>query len=223
MKRNNCLHTQPGRTSVVTARPLIRPLSVMKAVFFAFLVFLSLASSGCRVRGPRTPAEAHARLSAAVAARDSALLWNAVDQDTRWSWMAIQRAWRECYDITQSVVPEGPERTRLLARFEAGATSEDASSLFAKMLAPEDWVATQALLTAAGARLPEPATSGETSEIATTAGVLLYRKARDRHWGWGFSGLAARAEQTKRTASADLERMRSDAADYERAATRGAR
>jgi hypothetical protein len=91
------------------------------------------------------------------------------------------------------------------------------------MLAPEDWAASQALLLAAGTRLPETAPSGETSEIATPAGALVYRKPRDRHWGWGFSGFAARAEQLKRTASADLERMRSDAADYERAATRGAR
>jgi hypothetical protein len=192
----------------------------MKSLLIALLL---LATASCRVGGPRTPAEAHARLSTAVAARDSVMLWNALDQDTRWSWMAIQRAWRECYDITQSVVPEGPERTRLLARFEAGATSEDAPSLFGKMLAPEDWGTTQTLLLAAGTRLPETTTLGETSEIATPAGALVYRKPRDRHWGWGFSGFAARAEQLKRTASADLERMRSDAADYERAATRGAR
>jgi hypothetical protein len=192
----------------------------MKSLFISFLL---LATASCRVGGPRTPAEAHARLSAAVAARDGVMLWNALDEDTRWSWMAIQRAWRECYDITQSVVPEGPERTRLLARFEAGATSEDAPLLFAKMLAPEDWAAAQALLLAAGTRLPETSPLGETSEIATPAGALVYRKPRDRHWGWGFSGFAARAEQIKRTASADLERMRSDAADYERAATRGAR
>jgi hypothetical protein len=35
--------------------------------------------------------------------------------------------------------------------------------------------------------------------------------------------LAARAELLKHTANGDLERMRTDAADYERAATRGAR
>ena len=137
--------------------------------------------------------------------------------------MTIQRAWRECYDITQSVVPEGPERIRLLARFGPGAASENAQTLFTKMLAPEDWATAQALLSAASSRLPELMPSGETSEIATTAGALVFRKAHNRYWGWGFAGLASRAEQVKRTASADLERMRSDAADYERAATRGAR
>jgi hypothetical protein len=135
--------------------------------------------------------------------------------------MTIQRSWREAYDITQSAVPEGPERKSLLARFEPGAVSENARTLFAKMLSPDDWKALQGLLAAAGARMPEG--GGETSEIVTPVGTLVYRKAHDRAWGWGYSGFSARAEQIKRTAGADLERIRSDAADYERAATRGAR
>ena len=192
----------------------------MKSLLFAFLA-LNCASCGAG-RAP-TPAEAHARLSAAVAAHDGMKLWNALDQDTRWSWMTVQRAWRECYDITQSAVPEGQERTRLLARFEPGAASESAQTLFARMLTPEDWNVIQTLLAAAGSRQPEMAPSGETSAIATTAGPIVYRKAHNRYWGWGYSGLAARAEDLKRRASGDLERMRTDAADYERAATRGGR
>jgi hypothetical protein len=190
---------------------------------FVLLLFMLPIALGCGPRGAATPAEAHARLAAAVAAHDSAKLWNSLDQDTRWSWMTIERAWREAYDITQSAVPEGPERARLLARFEPGATSENAQALFARMLDPDEWKQTAALLAAAGARQPELSPSGETAEVATSAGPLGYRKAHNRHWGWGFSGLAAHAEQIKRTAAADLERMRSDAADYERAATRGAR
>jgi len=185
--------------------------------------FCYLACLSCGFGGARTPAEAHARLRAAVADHDGMKLWNAVDQDTRWSWMTIQRAWRECYDITQSAVPEGPERARLLARFEPGATSENAQTLFAAMVTPEDWAAAQALLSAAGDHPPELAPSGETSEIATRAGLLVYRKAHNRYWGWGYGGLAERAEQLKRMAHGDLERMRKDAADYERAATRGGR
>jgi hypothetical protein len=192
----------------------------MKSLLVAFLI---LTCASCGARRARTPAEAHTRLGTAVAARDGMQLWNALDQDTRWSWMTIQRAWRECYDITQSAVPEGPERTRLLARFDPGATSENAQTLFAKLLTPEEWTTTQTLVAAAGARLPEMEASGETSIIATPAGEIRYRQARNRFWGWGYSGFAARAEQLKRTAYGDLERMRTDAADYERAATRGAR
>jgi hypothetical protein len=187
------------------------------------LLLLTLTSIACGPRGARTPAEAHARLAAALRAHDAQLLWNALDQDTQWSWMSIQRAWRECYDITQSVVPEGPERARLLARFEPGATSDGAKALFTRMLAPEDWTLVASLVGAAGARQPELAPTGETSTIVTDAGTLVYRKAHNRYWGWGFTGLAAKAEQLKRTASADLDRMRADAADYERAATRGSR
>ena len=192
----------------------------MKSLLVAFLV---LTCASCGAGRARTPAEAHARLVAAVAARDGMKLWNALDQDTRWAWMTIQRAWRECYDITQSAVPEGSERIRLLARFEPGATSESAQTLFAQMLTPEEWTATQARVTAAGTRLPEMEASGESGIIATPAGELRYRNAHNRFWGWGYSGFAARAEQLKRTAHGDLERMRTDAADYERAATRGAR
>jgi hypothetical protein len=192
----------------------------MRLVLFPLMLSVGI---GCSPRGASSPAEAHARLAAAVAAHDSAKLWNALDQDTRWSWMTIQRAWREAYDITQSAVPDGPERVRLLARFEPAATSEDAQTLFSKMLLADEWQQTAALLAVAEARQPELAPSGESSEIATRDGPLVFRKAHSRFWGWGYSGLAARAEQTKRTASADLERMRANAADYERAATRGAR
>jgi hypothetical protein len=194
----------------------------MRFPFFPIAIAL-LAMTGCYDHGARTPAEAHARLQAALAAHDSSLLWRSLDQDTHWSWMTIQRAWREAYDITQSVVPEGQERRHLLARFEPGATSENAETLFAKMLTPEDWAASQALVSAAGTRPPEISPTGESAEIATPAGSLVFRKAHNQHWGWGFSGLASRADRLKRNASADLERMRRDAADYERAAARGSR
>jgi hypothetical protein len=193
------------------------------SVLLFTLLLLVLPASACGPSGAKSPADAHARLTAASAAHDAEALWNALDQDTRWSWMTIERAWREAYDITQSAVPEGPERARLLARFAPGATSENAKTLFGRMLQEEDWKQVAASLAAAGAQQPQLAPTGETAEIATPAGALVYRKQHDRHWGWGYSGLAARAEQLKRTASADLERMRSDAADYERAATRGAR
>jgi hypothetical protein len=184
---------------------------------------LCLSLVACRPREPATPAEAHARLTTAVAAHDGDKLWDAVDLQTRWSWMTIQRAWRESYDITQSVVPEGPERTRLLARFEPGATTENAQALFTKMLTQEDWTKTQALVAAAGSRVPPAADGRTTVELATEAGPLVYRKGDQYHPGWGYAGLADRAEQLKFAASVDLERMRKDAADYERAAARGTR
>jgi hypothetical protein len=181
------------------------------------------AALGCGPRGAKTPAEAHARLAAAVAAHDSVRLWNALDQDTRWAWMSIERAWRESYDITQSVVPEGSERSRLLARFAPGATAENAQVLFGRMLEPEAWAEAGRRLAAAGAHPPELDPSGDTARVVTPAGALVYRKAHDQNWGWGYSGLAARAEQLSGKAAADLERMRKDAADYERAAMRSSR
>jgi hypothetical protein len=55
------------------------------------------------------------------------------------------------------------------------------------------------------------------------AGRLLFRKTSKASFGWGFAGLAAEADALKRTASTDLEALRTNAADYERAAARGLR
>src|SRR5262245_54106478 len=83
---------------------------------------------GC-ARGASTPEEAYRRLAAAVTAKDAGALFDALDQETRWSWMTVQRSHREAYDVVLSIFPEGPDRTRQLGRFEAGATSENARAL----------------------------------------------------------------------------------------------
>jgi hypothetical protein len=68
----------------------------------------------------------------------------------------------------------------------------------------------------------EDATGGE-AEILWPAGRLLFRKTSKTAFGWGFAGLAGEAETLKRAASADLEALRTNAADYERAAARSVR
>jgi hypothetical protein len=177
---------------------------------------------GCSQRGSKTPGLAKERLVAAVAARDPLQLWRALDMDTQWSWMTIQRAGRESYDITLSNVPEGPQRERLVKRFEAAATAEDAPSLFARWVTPELWLKLAAQVAAAGDREPQP-TAADQAEIALPDGTLAFHRG-DRHgFGWGFSGLAESAEDLKRTASTDLYGLRANAADYERTATRGQR
>lgn len=162
------------------------------------------------------------RLAAAVVARDPLQLWRALDLDTQWSWMTIQRAGREAYDITLSNVPEGPQRERLIKRFEAAATVEEASALFARWVTPETWSTLAAQVAAAGSREPQ-LVSEDRAEIALPEGKLAFRKSEKRSFGWGFSGLAEPAEDMKRIASADLDALRTKAADYERAATRGQR
>lgn len=179
--------------------------------------------SGCgSKRGSQTPALAKERLAAAVGARDPLQLWRALDLDTQWSWMTIQRAGRESYDITLSNVPEGPERERLIKRFEAAATVEDAPALFARWVTPELWSSLAAQVAAAGDREPQPV-AADRAEIVWPEGKLAFRKSDHYRFGWGFAGLAEPAEDLKRTASTDLEGLRSNAADYERTATRGQR
>jgi hypothetical protein len=191
----------------------------------SFLAALAaLAAAACsQHRGAPSPGEAQERLAAAVAARSPARLWAALDRETRWSWMSIQRAWREAHDITLSNVPEGPERERLVRRFEPGATAESAEDLFARRLPSETWTTLATRLAAARGRAPVTGPGGDRAETATPAGALTYRRADKPSWGWGYSGLAAAAEDLKRRAAADLELMRTSAAEYERAVTRGVR
>lgn len=192
-------------------------------IIYMCVAVLLPALSGCgSQRGSKTAALAKERLAAAVVARDAKQLWRALDLDTQWSWMTIQRAGRECYDITLSNVPEGPQRERLIKRFEAAATVEEASALFARWVTPETWSTLAAQVAAAGSREPQPL-SEDRAEIALPEGKLAFRKNDKRSFGWGFAGFAEPAEDMKRIASADLDALRTKAADYERAATRGQR
>jgi hypothetical protein len=173
------------------------------------------ALAGC-AGGARSPEEAEQRLAQAVEARDGARLYDALDLETRWSWMSILRAQRETYDIILSNFPEGSERQRYLRRCEAGALSENAQALFARQLTPAAWDALSAEL--AGAAAPRPI-SEERAEASGHGGTLVFRRSL-RRGGWGFAGFADEAEEIKRRSLADLDVVRTSAADYERAATR---
>jgi len=202
----------------------VKPRSSLSIVFAALLLTSPLfLASACWQRGCKTPAEAKARLAAAMAARDPARLWGTLDLDTQWSWMTAHRAGRESYDITLSNLPEGQQRERLIRRFAPAATSENAAALFAKSLPPEWWSNLASQLAAAGDRAPVTNAAGSEAEIVWPAGRLVFRKMSKPDFGWGFAGLAAEAETLKRAASADLEALRTNAADYERAAARGLR
>src|SRR6185369_10629860 len=109
------------------------------ARFFAVAGLVACAAvAGCG-RGARTPDEAYGRFVQAVRARDGVQLFDALDLETRWSWMTIRRCHREAYDIVLSNFPEGAERAQQLRRFEAGALSEDDAALFAAQLGAARW------------------------------------------------------------------------------------
>jgi hypothetical protein len=180
--------------------PLVR-LVAMAGVSLAVAVSVT-GGLGCR-RGAPTPAEALARVNAAVAARDPYQLYRALDVETRWSWMSVRRAHREAYDIVLSNVPEGPAREQQLRRYEPAALSASDATLFAQRFATSRWDELKRELESK----PTP--------------VRLLRQGADG--SWGFAGLAAEAEEEKRRATADLELMRTNAADLERAAIRAGR
>jgi hypothetical protein len=175
---------------------------------------------GCG-RGARTPEEAYGRFVQAVRARDGAQLFFALDLETRWSWMTVRRCHREAYDIILSNFPDDAERARQLRRFATAALSEDEAALFAAELGQGQarWAELERGLVD-GARVEA---AGEHDAHVTTADGRALALRRTPNGRWGFAGLADEAEQRKRRALADLDLIRADAADYERAATREGR
>ena len=179
------------------------------------LVVGLLAAAACS-KGARSPEEAYRRFSEAVTAADGARLFDALELDTRWSWMSVQRAHREAYDILLSNHPEGAERERQLKRFEAGALAQSARDLFVRELDQATWLE---LRRAVGERIQT--LDAARAEVALASGQRFpFRKDPGGKWGWGYAGLAEQGEQVKRRAAADLDLIRTNAADHERAAAR---
>jgi hypothetical protein len=174
--------------------------------------------SGCH-RRPKTPDEAYQRFSAAVTAGDGAALFEALDQQTRWAWMSIQKYHREAYDIVLSNYPDG-EREKEAKRFEGGATATSARELFRAQVAPAA-LPMLAPLVAADAKV-ETAPDGASAAAVLASGARV-PLAHGDDGSWGFAGLAKQAEEQKVRAYHDLEVVRASAADYERAATRAAK
>lgn len=185
------------------------------ALLWLLLALGGAGSAGCQSRA-KTPAEAWTRFAAAVTARDPQRLYAALDLDTRWSLMSVRRAQREAYDILLSNLPEGPARERQLRRFEAGALADSEAGLFATRLTPARWDELGQDLTGAG----PPESAGERDAKVTSKTGRSWKLHRGDDGGWGFAGFGAEAEEEKRRASADLDLVRANAADYERAAAR---
>src|SRR5580765_3772680 len=183
-------------------------------VGFVVMVALAGGAAGCR-KGAKTPAEAYKRLGAAVKAGDGGALFDALDQQTRWNWMSIQKFHREAYDIVLSNYPEGEIRQRETRRFEHAATAPSARDLFILDAAPHVLPMLRPLVIG-DAPIEAGATPDEAAAVLASGARVELRRGKDG--GWGFSGLARRAEEDKNRAYHDLEAVRASAADFERAA-----
>ena len=183
------------------------------------LALAAVLFAGCTPKY-KTPEDAYAHFSAAIEARDGGALFDALDQSTRWAWMTVQKWHREAYDIVISNYPQGPEREHELRRFEKGATAPSARELFKTEVAAELMPKLASLVVKQ--TTVETQAPGDVAEVVLPAGGRV-RFARGRNGGWGFAGLSPDAEARKTRAYHDLEQVRANAADYERAAARGAR
>jgi hypothetical protein len=184
----------------------------------AAVVVAAGALGGCAPKA-KTPEEAYRRFSQAVRSGDGGALFDAVDPNTRWAWMSVQKWHREAYDIVLSNFPEGPARERELRRFQAGATATSGRELFRAEVAGT--LPLLAPLVAADAKIEVDATMGDQAAAVLVSGIRVSLR-RGGNGAWGFAGLAAQAEEQKIRAYHDLETVRASAADYERAAARAA-
>jgi hypothetical protein len=192
---------------------------VIRRIFIVAAVCAgALASGGCRKA--RTPQEALGHLQRAVEAGDAGAFFDALDKRSRWAWMTVQKSHREAYDIILSNYPEGTERERQLRRFERGAILGSARELFIEEVGR-----------AALARLPRPlpdAARFDTAADGNSAVAVLPSRAnlqfrRGPDGSWGYAGLADDSEDRQKRALGDVEMVRANAADYERAAARNTR
>jgi len=188
----------------------------MRRLGLVLIVALAASAGGCR-KGAKTPAEAYKRLSAAVTAGDGGALFDALDQETRWNWMSIQKFHREAYDIVLSNYPEGEIRARETRRFEHAATASSARDLFIMDMAPAVLPMLRPLVLG-GAPIEAGATPDEAAAVLASGARVELRRGKDGRWG--YAGLARRAEENKNRAYHDLEVVRASAADFERAAAR---
>src|SRR5262245_29825963 len=111
------------------------PVPLRVTLALALTLLGAAAGAGCG-SGSKTPELAYKRFSEAVAKGDGGALYDALDQDTRWAFMTIQKWHREAYDIVLSNFPEGPVREREKRRFEGAATASSARELFKSETAP---------------------------------------------------------------------------------------
>ena len=180
------------------------------------IAVLSAYVGGCRQKA-KTPLEAYQRLTAAVTANDGGALFDALDQQTRWNWMSIQKFHREAYDIVLSNYPEGEVRERETRRFEHAATAPSARDLFSMDAAPTIMPMLRPLVLP-GATVENGPTE-DTAAAVLGSGMRVELK-RSGNGDWGYAGLGKRAEEDKNRAYHDLEMVRASAADFERAAAR---
>jgi hypothetical protein len=177
---------------------------------------LALEMAGCRPKA-KTPLDGYKRLAAAVNAGDGGALFDALDQETRWFWMQIQKFHREAYDIVLSNYPEGELREKETRRFERAATAPSARDLFIVDAAPNLLPMLRPLVLP-GAPIENGPGEDQAAAVLASGGRVELRRSKNGDWGYG--GLLKRSEEDKNRAWHDLEAVRASAADFERAAAR---
>jgi hypothetical protein len=146
------------------------------------------------------------------------LLFEALDQRTRWAWMTVQKSHREAYDIVLSNYPEGELRTRSQRRFERAAELGSGRDVFAEEGAPALLATLRPLLSPAPTPIWNRTPDGESATATLPQATLSFRHGPDE--SWGYDGAWPDAEDRQKRALSDVDMARASASDFERAAGR---
>lgn len=162
-----------------------------------------------------TPEATFERVAKAVQNDDAEALFETLHLDTRWSWMTVQRYQRESYDIVMSNYPQGTERETQLRRLELGAVAQSAAELYANSEGKSQIAALKKVW-------PQSAQWTRKSDEASTPdreGKPLVFRLKEGHWG--LTRFGEEADLLKKRAASDIDIIKTNATDFERAARRG--
>lgn|GEM_PF-872772 len=177
----------------------------------ALVLGLSVLSA-CKSRTPEATFES---VTTALQNDDAEALFETLALDTRWSWMTIQRYQRESYDIVMSNYPQGVDRETQLRRLEVGAVAQSAAELYANSEGKNQLVALKKVW-------PQSTKwSRKTDEASTPdreGNPLVFRLNEGR---WGLTKFGEAADLLKKRAASDIDIIKTNATDFERAARRG--
>jgi hypothetical protein len=164
---------------------------------------------------PRSPEATFESVSTALQNDNAEALFETLDLDTRWSWMTVQRYQRESYDIVMSNYPQGAERETQLRRLEFGALAQSAAELYASAEGKQQLAALKKIW-------PQSAQWSRKGDEASTpdreGNPLVFRLKEGR---WGLTKFGEEADLLKKRAASDIDVIKTNATDFERAARRG--
>ena len=161
----------------------------------------------------RTPDGAYVRIARAVAADDPRGFFAYLETEAQWACYTIRDERAKAAARIAKSYPE-PQRAELLARWNALATAQDGSDVFAMLYAERGWAARLRRDLSGVARVER---EGDRASVVTVRGTRWPFRRRDNGI-WGITIFTAELVADAEKAARDLAVVSAAADDYDRAA-----